>query len=508
MKLNTLPIWVAASIIVLLSISITYKPLTEKLLFSPEKAITATTSINLKFSDIPKKYLTFTDTWYRPSSFYLIPKIKNLLIEPSDILSTRYFNLSLLFVLSIVLMIFYKNIYPDDIFGMILFGTIFSIHPVVFEPALMLYTGDYAFQILIVSASILFISYLKDSKSSISLLILSTLSYIVALTIKEQALIFPGFVIYTAILVNLKFTSSIYHLSKRSISIYITLMMAIALIYLYLRIPGLKQFSNTGEYRVGPNINAIKTNILSGLSWISHLFFFDSTSWTIYRNFNQLENNLYGIYMLSIVVATTLLSFKKGNKEEILCTLLLIGFYATFIVIPVYAGGRPWHYSLSAAAFLMIFARGSSKLITDIKLDYAKWLVTVLVFVIPVTLSTINIKKAINLPFYKWIYNINTTALVNPPVPLDKMPKYSLILYKGGGWSFGSGYLFRFIYQDPTIVELGIDKMDNIPDDIKKKWLDSKNGFYFEPKFDRSPVWKDETEKFNMFMQGKEVPSH
>ena len=333
--------------------------------FNPEWALFFQWNYGLSVSDLVAWYNPWNPLgWYRPTSFIAYYQIVTQFIGWHNISAFHSLGLMLLAVFAVAVYFFSLQIFQSET-AAILSATLAAIHPVIFPLVYYLFSTDHLYQIFILISAIIFCSNILASRHRLLWMFTAFTFYLLAITSKEQAIALPIFSFLVVIIEYLFRKTTMNGKNKqlfRNRLILCFSFVAVTLTYVCIRIP-IMGYTATGEYRTGLNLETLISNIKSGPLWLSHIFLFDSNTWNLWGIHNSLLNNFYGFLMLIFVVSYIVVAIINHESEEIRKILIVISFLLAFIIMPIYNGGRPWHYILPATAFTMLYARAVSTLL-------------------------------------------------------------------------------------------------------------------------------------------------
>lgn len=251
-------------------------------------------------------------------------------------------------------------------------------------------------------------------------------------------------------------------------------------------------YIDTGPYRTGPNWPQILINLKSGILWICHIFTLHNPVWPLALIQDTRSNFAFGVAVVAVTASYLIMVLRGAGAPGEARRLALVGsFLGVVLVIPVYSGGRPWHFGLPLAAFALMEGRALAWLIRRLGSPRARLGVLCGVLAVTLTLSALDFRRELNRRL--WLFRINTEALRHPPIAPAAMPRGATVLYRVDPdvWSYGVGHLFRFVYQDPSITELTVAP-GAAPDPATwQRWLDAPNAFFFVYDPVALPAWRD-----------------
>ncbi len=471
--------------------------------FSPEWPLFYNWNLNLSFKDFLNWYNPFSSTgWFRPTSFITFYQIITQFLDWRNIFAFQIISIIVIIINSFFIYFFTKQIYNDTITP-ILTSLLSLIHPIYYSLIYNLFITDFLYQIFILWFVIIFCGNFLERKKAYIWCIAAFIIYLLALTSKEQAIGLPVFLIGFLLIMVFSNKNMINLKNKlfgyRLILVLLTLVTTIIYVAIYLsKKSGL---NNTGEYRTGLNLDIIISNVLSGPLWLSHIFVLDSKTWGISRDLhNTILNNLYGVMIIIFIISYLLISIIYKKRSEIYKLLICLFFTIAFLILPLYSGGRPWHYALPVVTFLMLYSRSVTTVFEKIPSKVTRFFFISFIIILPLFLSVQNFYR--EMQFFDIQFKLNTEALINPPMLSSSIPKGSTIAYYPiqAKWLYGCGFLYSYIYQRADIVEIPIPDIEDMTSEVAQEYLSIDNLFFFKYSY---PIWEDKTLEFKAALCSK-----
>ncbi len=430
-------------------------------------------------------YLTVGDLFYRPTVYFTYYQTLTQLIGWHDIFGFKLFGLALLVVLGLAVHWLGLLLWQGDRLAAGIAALVTVVHPIMFVSVYETTGFDLLYQLLVLAIVAPFVSPALTGPGRWRAAGLCLGLYLVALTTKEQVVALPGFLLLVVVLDR--------HENKASAR-WLVLAGTIALTigYVLFNLPRMG-YVDSGEYRTGINFAEILSNIESGPLWLAHLFVTDSQSWPWMTVHNTVPNLLYGFAVVGVVGWYGIRVFRTGDPGERRSALITAAFVASFMAIPIYSGGRSWHYALPLAGFALIQGRATATAIRSLGWGDGRRLLaaTALVAALPVTLSGVGFAREMDARLS--LFRINTEAMLHPPLAPEIMPHGATVLYATGvnSWMYGLGRLFRFAYLDPSIDEQIVPTLAALTPPLAKAWLAAPHAYYFVYDPDHLPAWAD-----------------
>jgi hypothetical protein len=260
-------------------------------------------------------------------------------------------------------------------------------------------------------------------------------------------------------------------------------------------------FSNSGLYRSGVNWPAILGNARKLSLWIVRIYALtgDKFSDRMYQS-NPL-NNTIGISMLLLTAAQWTRKARRDPHLQ-LVLLLMLAWVATFLVMPVYAGGFLWHTNLPVVGYSVLFGMAAVWWLETLPRMWLRYAVSVAALLAFLLLGRQNLKAELYNGSHEMGFRLNHSVIDHPPVPVSRLGPAPLVYIEDrkdiGPWWYGTyGRLFNFAYLRHDIEEVIVPEMRRVPQGLRDRWLAHKNAFFFV--YDADYNWHDASEEFRKF---------
>ncbi len=468
--------------------------------FNPEHPFHYMLNAGLTGHEWLEHYLVVGDLFYRPTVYFTYYQVVTQLVGWHDLYGFKLIGLGLLVLLGLAVYRLGLRLWDGDRLAAGLAALVTVIHPIMFVSVYESTGFDLLYQLLILAIVALFIGSALSGRWRWSLAVLCVLLYAAALTTKEQVVALPGFMLLVLVL------------DRRGGAVparWLVLAGCVALTvgYILFNLPRMG-YVDSGEYRTGIDCGEILSNIGSGPLWLAHLFVTDSESWPWMTVHNTVLNGLWGLAVVGVVGWYGVWAFRRGDPEERRRLLIAAAFVVSFMAIPIYSGGRPWHYALPLAGFALIQGRATATVLRSLAGTDRRRLggVTALAVALPVVLSAINFPR--EMEARSSLFRINTEAMLHPPVAPEVMPHGATILYATGdnSWMYGLGRLFRFAYLDPTLDEIIVPALSALTPAQAGTWLAAPHAYYFVYDAEALPAWTDHSAELRARLGGTVAP--
>ena len=465
--------------------------------FNPEHAFHYMLNAGMTGREWLLHYLTVGDLFYRPTIYFTYFQVVTGLVGWHDIYGFKLIGLGLLVLLGLAVYRLGLVLWVGDRLAAGLAALVVVVHPIMFVSVYETTGFDLLYQLLILALVSLFLSPVLTGGRHWWFAGLCLGLYLVALTTKEQVVALPAF-LALALMVERRDGP----VPARRLVLAGTA--ALTVVYILFNLPRLG-YVDSGEYRTGVNYAEILGNIASGPLWLAHLFVRDSGSWPWMTVQNTWPNTLYGLAVLGLTGWYAVRVFRAEDRKDWRRVLIAAAFVACFIAVPIYSGGRPWHYALPLAGFALIQGRATATAIRWLARGDRRRLLAVaaLAAALPVALSVASFSREMDarLPLFR----INTEAMLHPPVAPEAMPHGATVLYATGvnSWMYGLGRLFRFAYLDPTLNEMIVPTLEALTPEQGRAWLAAPHAWYFVYDPDHLPAWSDHSAGLRASLAGR-----
>ncbi len=492
---------------IILSILAVYVQVLSYPRYSPEWSLFYYWNVNLSLKDITVLYnpflVSFDQYFYRPTAFVTFYQLVTPFIDWRNIAAFQILGIILLVINSVFIYYFVRHLFKDEITPL-LTSLLSFIHPVFFILIHNLFMTDFLYQFFLLWFCILFCGDFLERKRAPLWIVTALLLYLLAITSKEQAIGLPVFLVGFVLLdffFNRATAAGTALFRNRLVLTVLTI--TITVIYVMIFLSRIQNPLSGGEYRTGLNVGIIINNIISGFLWLFHIFIYPNKTWPLFRVHNTIVNTVYGLMVLAAVLYYGAIIIIRKEREEIRTFLGLLFFIAAFMLLPVYSGGRPWHFALPAVAVMMLYARFISRLLGKVGRRNIAAVALCVAVIVPMTLSAINFSRDMNR--VDEAFKLNSEALLHPPLPGSSIPKGSTIAYypAEAKWLYGCGHMFSFVYGRNDINEIPVPDMNTITPEAALDLYSKAHLFYFEYDRNREPRWQDKSAQFRARLLAK-----
>ena len=463
--------------------------------FNPEHPFHYMLNAELTGREWLDHYLVVGDLFYRPTVYFTYYQVVTHWIGWHDIYSFKRVGLALLVLLGYLIYRLGILLWAGDRLAAGLAALITVVHPIMFVSVYESTGFDLLYQLLVLAVVFLFVGPALIGPRRWLAAGACLGLYLVALTTKEQVVALPGFLLLVLLL------------DRRAPAVparwwVLAGCVLLTIGYILFNLPRMG-YVDSGEYRTGFNGAEVLSNIASGPLWIAHLFVTNSETWPWMTIHNTVPNTLYGMGVVGVILWYGVWVIRQRQPEEQRRASIAVAFVISFMAIPIYSGGRSWHYALPLAGFALIQGRAVAMAIRAWAGSDRRRLggAAVLVAILPVALSMAGFAREMDAR--SALFRINTEALIHPPVAPEAMPHGASILYETGdnSWMYGLGRLFRFAYLDPSLNEIIVPTLTALTSEQSKAWLASSHAYYFVYDPDHLPAWTDHSAQLRLQLE-------
>lgn len=452
-------------------------------------------------------YNPFQGGWYRPTAFRAYFQLITSAIGWQQFAAFQWIALFFQFLLSLSGYLLASRALGLDRISSALAGLAIAVHPVFFMVQVDLTHFDLLYQFFSVLAIALWI---RGNRVGLARSLVVGFLSVIALTSKEQAVVLPVALLWI-MLVDRLFDGSFSKYRTIQAGTLLFLLFGFSLLIIVTRILYMTD-SADAAYRTGWSPGIVLENTRAAALWIFRIFLFDTSSWPEVRYYAFSKPG----FLLGLVFVVSSLYYVLSSlrhPESRRTVLYLLGIMMIFFALPVYSGGRPWHFGVPAIAASLLAVAGFRQLWDRCFSSPSARSMGYVLFVLLLVGSSL-IELSSEQARRESPSRILKSAMENPPRPSQEVPPGQWILYAhkdpSARWAFGSGYLWRYVYQRPDLHELtfpsiaGLDsaQLSQIPD------LDSIIIYDYNPH--QRPAWTEVTDTVKPVLknrvEGKEGP--
>jgi hypothetical protein len=470
--------------------------------FGPETPLFYVSNHLQSFRQMTKSYTYVTLMWYRPTGFSLPYWIIEQFFSWHNLVAWKFIHfLTVIGTGGAVYWLVVRCLEGSRLAGL-LSAMYFVAQPSLYAAVMEVAGFDFLHIVLtILCAGTYLLGTRASGRRSLLLTAGSWLLFVVAVTAKEMPLATPGFLLLASILVAL-FESKDAFAAPRIRRELLRLLPFFAVLpaYYFFHIakiaPG--TFVDSGPYRNTANWGMILANLRKFPLWIVRIYAWsdDTLSGRFYQS--TALNNIVGICALLVVAV------QWGRRVRLvpssrLVLLLMLGWTAVYLVLPIYSGGYVWHINLIVVGYSILFGFALAWCFDAIASPPLRRAAIALFLLCALLLGRDNLKTELYAGTHATGFRINHSVIPHPPVTAEALGKDPLIYIEDrlnmGPWWYGCfGSLFKFAYLRHDIEEVIVPTMATVSHDLRHKWLSHKNAFFF--RYDEDYNWYDATREF------------
>jgi len=460
------------------------------------------------FGEMMQGYVRFNVGWYRPTQFFLPYWIGEQFISWRNPGGWRAFNLFTIWMVCGLIYWFVLTLLPGCRIAAFAAAFYFTCVPVLYAALYELGSFDFPHIVFGLLSSIAFIrGYRSRGWRGIAWTLFAWVSYVIALTSKEIAIVIPAYL--TVLSVILYFYEPrvgetkewILREMKRLVPFW-------AMIGVYWAVHVRKipadPFGGSSDYRFSPNWELIIRNANKFPLWLARIYGHTLDSQNQAAGYTNWRNDLVGAVALALVCYACFRLWRTGPEYR-KYILLSVTWIAVFLMVPIYSGGYFWHGNLALCGYSMLFGVAVDWLITRIPSSTMRYATGAFLIAGVVALARADVAECLTSGIHSETYRINSTILNHPPVPFDRMSGAPLVYVEDrdnqSTWSFGAGSLFNLVYLNRNLTQVVVPVMNKVSFEDRVRWLKHKNAFFF--RYDNQYRWIDATEQFRTLALAK-----
>jgi hypothetical protein len=443
--------------------------------------------------------------WYRPTAFYLPYWFGSQFLDWHNLAGWKAFNLATAVSCSFLIYWLVQILFGRKRLAGVLAALYFILHPTLYLVIFEVSAFDFAHIFFGLLTGCCYLSAVHSrSWRSVLWTLGAMLAYFAALTSKEITVVVPGFlaIASTVAVIEAGDRRKQWKVELARLLPFVVLM-ASYLVWYMSTLPK-NMGTSEGAYRTGLNLPLILENAVKYPIWMLRIFGGTRDSATQAAEFANYRNSLIGLGLAVTALGGCLWSMRRGQR--IWPFVLLLGWIAVFLVVPVYSGGYLWHANLAMTGYAAIAGFGLSYVVEQLPSRRLQASAAGVLLLGMFLLARVNVKEFLFLdgrrPIYRMIYHVMT----KPPVPADGMKGQPLVLVEDSGnfgwWAYGGGTgLIRYVYKNPKIQEKVTPPLDRVPEATCKEWFSQPQRYFL--RYDPTYRWFDASTEFQQHCESK-----
>jgi hypothetical protein len=437
---------------------------------SPEIALAYITFANTKSLTVAlAKFFSFGETWYRPLTFYLTNHLLFQVIDIHNIVLIKAVSFCVIVLNAIVATVLARRLFASGLTECVLTFSLIVTHPLYYSIA---FEGsgisDPFFMIFLNLFLIGYLTLLEASNTRLGhsvrlgaaqlvlLSLLCCLMVVGAVTAHERGIaIFPmaGF-----LFVYYHWPTQTRETARWSVPAVGVLAFCIASGSLYVAFVYANKQPWAGDhYRTGIELKYIAANIVKAFEFPLRLLFLETAA--AYDGHRTIEFNLLALPFIACLLTYIVQACRSAERHEKRRLFVLTVLFLASLPIPVLFGSSSWHF-YTAAIYLSI-ATGRAVWFCLQKAGRFQRAGLLVGFFVLLSLSTvrgIDEELAPNRDFVRYMSLVPGALKDKVLRDIEFAPEvvyYDTGSYGDFTWPFGGqGNLFKYLYRDPSIIEI------------------------------------------------------
>jgi hypothetical protein len=415
------------------------------------------------WTEVFKSFIKFGDYWYRPFTFNFTNYILFNLIDFRNIYLVKLVGIIIISISAFIGSRLAKLVFGSSPLEQFFIFSLLLLHPVYISIA---YEGsgivDPIFNIFLNIYLISFIKIINICKYKINYryifyyFTIAFLALLIALTSQERATTYIFLCVSTAFFY---FYTNELNL-KKPILLFILISALFLLAYWYFTFVPKKAMSGA-DYRSTFEFNYVLENILRGFEIPLRLFLkpfgkhYDS-------HFNFIFN-ISGVIILINTIYYLRNLIKSGEGEELKKVLFIFILYLSSLPIPIFFGGNTWHFYTASIYITILYGRAIYvNIARNNLLNRNAKLISIIFSVFVLVQFEVAVKQELSSNGVRYSEYVRVVArgLKDPVIKGLLNPKVIFLdissSHLDGNWQYGTGNMFKFIFNDPAIVEIPV----------------------------------------------------
>jgi tetratricopeptide (TPR) repeat protein len=470
--------------------------------FGPELAGFYGYNVHRTLQSVIWVYTYVAGAWYRPTAFVTPYWIGQHFVSWHNTVAWKLIDLANVAGICFLIYWLVLLLFPGKRLAAFLAALYYAASPCLYIVVLEISAFDFVYIFFVLLTVILYIlAYRASGYRAIVLTGLSCLAYVIALTGKEISLVTPVYLcLLSAIFLWRERESAPWKTGLRQEALRLLPFFLVLGLYAKLHILTVAGYyqSEHDDYRTKTNVGIILQNAIKYPLWMAGIFSGVKDKFHQAICFENLRITTFGIVTFASVLLVWVRSIIR-SVEDRYRVLILLGWIAIFVAIPVYSGGYLWHANLALAGYAIFFGAGFARILGTIRLPVWKGIATTAFTLILLLMARANVDDFLKGNFRREIYRMNYQALKKPPVPASRIPGDALIYVEDrrglGAWAYGGGnQLFKYVYLNTELKEDLVPDIDVVTDEQRAKWLANPHSFFF--RFTSQHQWVDVSDQF------------
>lgn len=396
--------------------------------------------------------------WYRPFTFYFTNSIVFNSINPKNTDLIKTIGLFLITVNAVLSSVLAAKIFNKSVYQTVLVFTFVLVNPLYFNIA---YEGsgivDPIFNIFTQIFILILLSMLTVPERHLSkYMFFALVALLIILTSQERGL--AVYAILVSFCIYIYFLLPQHQLSKlRQIKIMQLVVASFLFLvpYYYIAIRGRMDLSGP-HYRVRPTADYFIDNLYRiFLPLRLHLFPFNLHFDAHYTFFY----NLVGFSLLFVCIYYVYSVVTENKTKDIIALKFLCLLFISSLPIPILFGGNSWHFFPASIFYSILLGHAFERIIFQKFHSYKHLVSSVVVFCMlfftKLEVSAELVENSVFAEYMRIVPVANELDLFKNISPRPKLIFYDITEgHENGVWPYGAGDLFKYVFDDPAILEV------------------------------------------------------
>jgi hypothetical protein len=470
--------------------------------FGPELAGFYCFNVHRTIWGVVQGYTYITGAWYRPTAFVTPYWIGQHFVSWHNTVAWKLIDLANVAGICFLIYWLVLLLFPGKRLAAFIAALYYAASPCLYIVVLEVSAFDFVYIFFVLLTAILYIlAYRASGRRAVVLTALSCLAYIIALTGKEIAFVTPVYLgLLSALFLWRERESTPWEAGLRQEALRLLPFFLVLGLYWKLHILGLSGYykSEQEDYRTKTNLGLILQNAIKYPLWMIGIFSGVKDKFHQATCFENWRITTFGAVTFLSVLLVWVRSVIR-SVEDRYRVLILLGWIAIFVAIPVYSGGYLWHANLALVGYAIFFGVGFARIFEMIRIPTWKGVAAVAFTITLLLMARANVDNFLRGNFRREVYRMNYHALKQPPLPASRIPSDALIYvedHRGlGPWAYGGGnQLFKYVYLNTELKEELVPDIDVVTDEQRAKWLANPHSFFF--RFTSQHRWMDVSDQF------------
>ncbi len=326
--------------------------------FGPETPLFFMSNDQESFRQMTKSYTYVTLMWYRPTGFALPYWIIEQFFNWHNLVAWKFVHFWTVIGAGYALYWLVVRCLDGSRLAGLLSAVYFIAQPSLYAAVMEVAGFDFLHILLtILCVGTYLLGTRASGRRSLLLTAGSWLLFVVAVTAKEMPLATPGFLLLASLLVTI-FEHKNAPAGPRIRRELLRLLPFFAVLpaYYFFHIakiaPG--TFFDSGPYRSTANWGMILANVRKFPLWIARIYAYSDETLHTRMYQSTALNNIVGICGLALVAVQWGRRVRLAPSSR-LVMLLMLGWTAVYLVLPIYSGGYVWHINLIVVGYSVLF---------------------------------------------------------------------------------------------------------------------------------------------------------